>query len=211
MKAALFASRTRLPVRPLVSSSFVTRMATWISHIFCPPLVGLATLLLIGGMVASPAGWLWVAVFCLATLALPTLYIYWLVRQGQVSDFHVPIQSERIRPLSFTLLTAIVAGLLAWWWAAPDLLRIIGFVNIGQALALLIITLRWKISLHCLAVAELVTLCLYLMGMQALALLLFVPLVAWARVYLRRHTLGQTVAGTAMGALLIWLVMQYST
>lgn len=162
-------------------------------------------------MVASPAGWLWVAVFSLATLALPTLYIYWLVRQGQVSDFHVPIQSERIRPLSFTLLTATVAGLLAWWWAAPDLLRIIGFVNTAQALVLLLITLRWKISLHCLAVAELVTLCFYLFESRAFSVVLFVPLVVWARLYLRRHTLGQTVAGTAMGVLLIWLVMQYFT
>ena len=195
----------------------ITRIANWISNIFCPPLLGLVMLLLIGNVVGGASGWGWVSLYVLTTLLLPSLYIYWLVQAGKASDFHLPIQAERIRPLCLTALLAIGVGLLAWWYAAPHLLLLIGTINIVQSLLVLLITLQWKISLHCMVAAELATLAIYLFKAPVPALgspavltgILFVAVIAWARIYLRRHTVYQTMGGSALGTGLIWMAMQW--
>jgi membrane-associated phospholipid phosphatase len=68
-------------------------------------------------------------------------------------------------------------------------------------LILLLVTLRWKISGHTTAMSSLAMLCWLLIGPAAAPMMLSVPLVAWARVRLRRHTLAQTLAGAALGTL----------
>jgi membrane-associated phospholipid phosphatase len=44
-------------------------------------------------------------------------------------------------------------------------------------------------------------------GEPALPLVLAIPLMAWARVHLRRHTVAQTIAGAALGSAIIWLAL----
>lgn len=198
-------STLRVPI------SSATDFAKLVSNILCPPVLGLLTLLLIGGVVSSNAGWLWVAIHTATSLILPTLYIIMLVRLGKVSDFHIPIQSERILPLCFTVLVTTIAALASWRLNAPDLIQLIGYVTVVQTILILLITLRWKISLHCLAAAELATIGLYVLGLPALALCAAVPVIGWSRVHLQRHTLAQTIGGTLLGFIIIWAVVQFST
>jgi membrane-associated phospholipid phosphatase len=66
------------------------------------------------------------------------------------------------------------------------------------------ITLRWKISVHSAAAAGIATLAWSLAG-TVLPLVIGVPVIAWARVRLRRHTIAQTIAGSVLG-LTIFLV-----
>ncbi len=188
-----------------------TYFAWLISNALCPPVVGLLTLLLIGGVVSSSAGWSWVAIYVATSLILPTLYILMLVRLGKVSDFHLPIQSERILPLCFTALVTTITALAAWRLNAPELIQLIGYVTVVQTILILLITLRWKISLHCLAAAELATIGLYILGLPALALCAAVPVIGWSRVHLQRHTVAQTIGGTLLGFIIIWAVVQYTT
>jgi membrane-associated phospholipid phosphatase len=48
----------------------------------------------------------------------------------------------------------------------------------------------------------LVTFAALAFGGPALLLLLLVPLVMWARLYLGRHTVAQTLAGAALGSVI---------
>jgi membrane-associated phospholipid phosphatase len=61
------------------------------------------------------------------------------------------------------------------------------------------VTLYWKISVHAAGAAGVATLVTALVGVPAVV---FLPvlLVAWSRLYLRRHTLSQVVAGGLLGA-----------
>lgn len=202
---ALLNEPTLAPV--ISNNSQLMTVANLLSNLLCPPLVGIVLLLLIGGIVSTPTGWIWVIMYCCTTLILPSIYIYILLQRGQVSDIHIPIRAERIRPLTFTLILAVGALVIALALRAPQLLLIVGAVNAVQSLLLLLITMRWKISLHAMAVAELATFCIYLFGIQASLVALIVPLVSWSRVYLRRHTLNQTIGGSILGALIIFLVV----
>ena len=61
------------------------------------------------------------------------------------------------------------------------------------------ITRYWKISTHALGItAPLVALTL-LYGNRTLPFLILIPMVCWARVYLKAHTLLQVIAGAALG------------
>jgi membrane-associated phospholipid phosphatase len=67
-----------------------------------------------------------------------------------------------------------------------------------QMFVIYIITLYWKISVHCATAAGVTTVIWMLLG-TSLPLLLVVPVLAWSRVRLRRHTLCQTIAGSVLG------------
>ncbi len=60
------------------------------------------------------------------------------------------------------------------------------------------ITRYWKISTHAIGItAPLVALTL-LYGRQPLPFLVLIPMVCWARVYLKAHTVAQVLAGAAL-------------
>ena len=80
-------------------------------------------------------------------------------------------------------------------------------VNGLQAILFLLITLRWKISLHCAAAAILAELLLIYFGPMAAPFAMSVPLIAWSRLYLRRHTLAQTIAGASLGIAILTLTL----
>jgi hypothetical protein len=133
------------------------------------------------------------------TILAPCLYIIWLVQKGVVSDFHLPKREQRLRPLLFSLATALIAWVLFQRGDVPAALRMLASVNSIQAILFLLITLRWKISLHCATAAILAELLLCYFGPLAAPFALSVPLIAWSRLHLRRHTLAQTIAGTTLG------------
>jgi membrane-associated phospholipid phosphatase len=68
-----------------------------------------------------------------------------------------------------------------------------------QTLVLFAITLVWQISIHTSVTAGLVTFAILALGGGGLILAPLVPLVAWARLHLGRHTVSQTVAGALLG------------
>lgn len=194
-----------------VSDNRLSAFAYWVSQIGSPPLTGAAAVLLVSYALATGSAWSWAGFYLLATILLPCLYIIWLVRKGHVSDFHLPIREERIRPLIFSLTTALAAWGLLHQGAAPAPLRMLAGVNGIQALVFFLITLRWKISLHTAAAAVMAQLALAFLGTGALPLTMSVPLIAWSRVHLRRHTVAQTIGGACLGvAILTPVLLWYS-
>jgi membrane-associated phospholipid phosphatase len=75
-----------------------------------------------------------------------------------------------------------------------------------QWLAIYLITLRWKISVHSTSATGISLFVVWAFGMRVLPVFLTVPVIAWSRVKLRRHTPLQTLAGIGLGAALFGLV-----
>jgi hypothetical protein len=67
--------------------------------------------------------------------------------------------------------------------------------------ALSIVTLFWKISFHSTAISAAASIGIVTSGITgwSIAFILLVPVVGWARVHLRRHTIGQIAAGCFAG------------
>ena len=60
------------------------------------------------------------------------------------------------------------------------------------------ITRYWKISTHALGITAPLTALTLLYGRQPLPFMVLIPMVCWARVYLKSHTIMQVVAGAGL-------------
>lgn len=192
------------------SSSWRKQTAHVVSIVFSPPLMILTAVALVAAHLPSSAArglaWLYVAFI----LALPFACIGWLKRRGRVSDFDLSVRQERVVPMTVAWMGLIAAWVMLQWADAPPLLSAFALLQIVQGAIFLFVTLFWKISLHTTAVASLAALWWVINGQSPLlwALLLLIPLVAWARLRLSRHTAAQTIAGTALGILACLTVWQ---
>jgi membrane-associated phospholipid phosphatase len=141
---------------------------------------------------------MWAGMYVSLAILTPLLYLFWLVRHGRVTDLDVQLREQRMRPLLFTIACNGAAWVLLILGAAPSLMVVLAGVLWVQMSAIFAITLFWKISVHCAAAAVAATLIWSLTG-TPLPLLIGVPIVAWSRVRLRRHTVPQTVGGALLG------------
>jgi membrane-associated phospholipid phosphatase len=71
----------------------------------------------------------------------------------------------------------------------------------------LIVTLQWKISLHCAGAAGIATLLTGVLGIQGMVAFTSVAMVAWSRIRLGRHTISQALAGSVLGTLVFFLAL----
>jgi membrane-associated phospholipid phosphatase len=71
-----------------------------------------------------------------------------------------------------------------------------------------IITRWWKISTHATGIAAPLTVLYAHFGVAPLPFFVLIPLVGWARVYLKAHTLLQVLAGTALGSISVFIFMK---
>lgn len=211
MKADSILTRPGLRSALINHSLFSTNSAKLISDLFSPPLIGLITFLLVGLYVGTASGWLWISGFIGTMLVAPTLYVIWMVKTGQAVDFHLPNREERIQPLCFTVLVTLISCLAAWRLGASEFVLLVGYINIVQSIIVLIITLRWKISVHCTAAAMFTMMFLYLYGTAALLVAPIVPIIAWSRLHLRRHTLNQSIGGALLGFAIVLSVVMYTS
>lgn len=181
----------------------LSQLAYWISQVGSPPLTGAVTALMIGFTLSTPPAWRWTMFYVTLTILAPCAYIIWLVRAGKAVDFHLPNREQRIRPLLLSLATGLITWLVMYEVQAPRLFQMLATVNAVQTALFLLITYYWKISLHCTAATILSELAFVLFGASAAPLTMSIPLIAWSRVHLERHTVAQTIAGVFLGVAIV--------
>ncbi|MCD6345181.1 MAG: phosphatase PAP2 family protein [Anaerolineae bacterium] len=184
-------------------------VAYWISQLGSPPLVALLALLLTAVTLTLPGIWMWAGVYVLLALIIPLSYLVWLVRRGKVADLDLHLREQRYGPFVVTLAGAALAWGVLTLGGAPQVLRLLAAATGVQTLVVFLITLRWKISVHTSTAAGMTVLVWSVVGKAAAPLVITIPLIAWSRVKLRRHTFWQTVAGIVLGGLIfliaVWL------
>lgn len=186
-------------------------IARVVSNVAAPPVLALLGAVLLTLSSSTTGAWRWAVLLAVTTVLLPSFYVVWMVWRGKISDIHVPNREERLKPYLVTAAAAAVGWAICFFWPAPADFRMLAAANCLQAILFMVITLRWKISLHSAAAGGLTVLGITVFSLSGLYLALTVPLIAWARVRLERHTLMQTIAGAALGALIVafaWLVTE---
>jgi membrane-associated phospholipid phosphatase len=149
---------------------------------------------------------LWIIFYIGIAVFTPVLYVLWLLRAKKITDFHIKLRHQRLRPMLMMILCSLLAWGIMLAGSAPILLQTIAIMGAVLITVLLIITLKWKISGHATAVTVFVALGLILWGPPAFPVFLLIPMVVWARLVLKRHSLAQTMAGVALGSLFVILV-----
>jgi len=131
----------------------------------------------------------------------PMLFVLWLYSTDRIADLDMSVRSERERVFgAFVLFYWVGTGVL-WLIHAPTLIVATMGGYAAASLVVQYITRYWKISTHALGITAPLVASLYLFGREPLPFFVLVPIVCWARVYLRAHTLWQVLAGSALGAL----------
>lgn len=179
------------------------------SVLFSPFLVPIATAVGVVQKHADPQNaFRWLAIVVLFVTVLPVLSIAAMVRFAKVSDFHLQNREERLLPLCFTLISMIVGTVLLHQLGAAREIVWAGVAYITNSLIFSAITPIWKISFHSSVATGCVTVLVMLVNPQFGWLFLLIPLIAWARVYRKRHTLLQTVVGAVLAVSNTVLVLQ---
>lgn len=193
-----------------ISESRRDNTARIISTLFSPPLLALATIIITAQALESDNVVYWTVLSIVLFIAVPVLYIYSLVKRGHITDFHMKVREQRTWPLIITLLIALAVFSVLYFGGAPKLLLIISAVAIIQLMLIVLITLRWKISGHCTAASGLAVLVTALFGQGLLPVFLLVPVVAWSRIRLDRHTLYQSIAGILLGVVTATSILYFT-
>jgi membrane-associated phospholipid phosphatase len=188
-----------LYVRPRVW----TDVARIFSTVCNPFLTSLALFVVLAGARAHTATDFWVLLFNSAffTSIGPMLYIFALYATDRISDLDMSVRSERQSVFSafvvFFVLGAVDLGLIH----APKIMTATMAALAASSLVVGVITMYWKISTHAVGITAPLVASLYLFGREPLPFFILIPIVGWARVYLKAHTVSQVIAGTALGAL----------
>jgi hypothetical protein len=179
-----------------------SRLARWTSVFFDSSVLSLLVFPLIGWSTArwQGLGWAIVALFILT--GIPLGYILIGLRRGWVGDLELSRREDRPRFILVSLSSDLFALSVLGLGGAPRLLWLLALTYACLGLTMFTISSFWKISLHMVSVGGFSTVLVYVFGPGAIWAFLSLPLVAWARLYRKKHTRAQLVAG-AVGGILI--------
>lgn len=151
--------------------------------------------------------------FCLVPLA----YVISMIRRGEAESLEVRERAGRLKPF-LVGITSYAVGMivmaLVGTTAVPFLVALALLYPLNTAI-LLLVNLRWKISIHMTSLAGFVSILLFvsltvwrdlppdteavLTALTVAPLLVLLPLLMWARVRVGAHTTGQVAAGAIFG------------
>lgn len=186
----------------------MVRWARILSNIISPPIM-FAVMGIALGIYAQPfwPGLAWGFGYSLLIALTPMLVIIYLMRIGRIGDLHMSATHERHIPYLTSVISGTVALALLVIFEGPMLLRCMAILSIITLGALGLINTKWLISIHATAAAATWMIATLVFGwLTGLILLPLVILIAWIRLYLKRHTPAQVLAGLALGASTVLLM-----
>jgi membrane-associated phospholipid phosphatase len=187
-------------VVPLKNRRVWRDVARILSTIFNPFLTALALFVILADVSATDTLSFWRLLFLSTffTAIGPMLYVFWLYATDRISDLDMSIREEREVVFGAFVIFDLIGAITLWLIHAPKLLIAAMLGYFASTLIVGYITRYWKISTHAIGITAPLVALTMLYGRQPLPFLVLIPMVCWARVYLKAHTIAQVVAGAAL-------------
>jgi hypothetical protein len=186
-----------------------TKLAEYVSAVMNAPLITLLTFIPLVYKFGNGATTQLLALTSFFGCFLPLILVVYMLKRGIISDFYANDRNERFIPFMATILSYTMGTDALMVVQAPEQITALMACYIVNGIVLLLITTKWKISIHASGIASPITALVYLLGTRLLPLfLLFLP-VAWARVELKAHDKKQVTAGAVISTVLTWLQMAF--
>ncbi len=196
----------------------VTLLSNILSWTFVPLLLPVYGIMLIFSLsILSVAPFDTKLVFTLIVFAtnfvVPMLAVLLLKKMDMVKDIGLNGRGERTIPYLITVVCLAGTGLFLFMKGAPMWVAMFYAGGSLAALVNMIVNFRWKISAHAAGMAGIVAALIQIMKegspsgditLWIVASILLCGMLCSARVWLRRHTLMQVIAGSAVGFLCVW-------
>jgi membrane-associated phospholipid phosphatase len=179
--------------------------AELVSFVFNPPIVAAPAFLSLI-LLQRPANSLTLVLITVLFGALvPLGIVYGLSRRGIIPDLWASKRETRAIPFTGAICSYLIgtAGLVAA--RSPAIITSLMLCYVGNTVIMMLISLRWKISVHASGITGPATALIYSLGMTAVPLLLVAVPVCWARVKLGAHTLAQVAVGVLLTIPVTWI------
>ncbi|QUV82555.1 hypothetical protein J8C01_04290 [Chloracidobacterium sp. D] len=131
--------------------------------------------------------------------ALPLSALLVMKQRGLITNVNIDRREQRTRPFILGILCYAVGFFFLKLFHAPRLAQGLMFCYAVNTAVILAITRYWKISVHATGISGPLMALYYQLGAVVLPYFSLIPLVCASRVVMRKHTVGQVVAGTALG------------
>lgn len=187
----------------------VDKFATIISDLSIPLFPAAITIIIISYFTAPNLAqfFLWAIIGLLFLVFIPFFYVWWEYKKGRITNIRLVKRTERIKPLVFALLSAMVAMTILYQLTASFQIIVFGLIYIINGLIVLVITKFYKISIHLAVLTACIVGLAIIIDGWILAFLFLLPMVGWARVYKNRHTLGQVLLSLLISAFTTVLIL----
>ena len=181
-----------------------TRVATIITEVFSPVILAVLLVVAVGVVYGTPpvSGLAWGLVAAVFVGAIPYAFLLLGIRRGRWAGRHIPLREERTVPLVFAGASALIGIVLMAVGGAPQQLVALVIAGVAGLVVTVVITLRWKMSIHTGVAGGTATVLMLVFGGPAIVAWPVVAAIGWSRLELRDHTLAQVVVGAAVGALI---------
>ena len=184
------------------------RIANLTSNILNPFLVSLAIILLLS--FESTSSTLDAVKWSLILIAVSILPVFsvvvYLVRSGRLDGIFTSVRRQRTKLYWLAGACAGVACAILVYCGGPPILVAAFVAGLSAIVVFMGINLWWKISLHTAFVTASVAVLVILYGWIAAVAVLLIPLMSWARIELKHHSLAQVAAGALLAALIVVVV-----
>ena len=164
--------------------------------------IPISILVAIGFAVQEGLRWRFLGLLLFIDVVVPMIFFFTMLYHRQIKDWDIQSRVQRIPLYLFTMVCHLGGLWLAHEVGKSELAVILAiFYVIG--IIYVLITLRWKISIHAGTNAVLITSINMFYDWKYWYLYSLLGLVMWARVYQRHHSWAQVVAGAALGGGLV--------
>lgn len=140
---------------------------------------------------------------------VPFVMMYQLSKMGLISDFYVSEKEERTKPFAGAITSYIVGSVALLLFRAPVIVTALMLCYAGNTAVMMLITLRWKISVHASGIAGPVTALVYALGMWTAVFFIVLIPVGWARIRVGAHTPTQILAGVLVTIASTWIQLKF--
>lgn len=191
--------------------TFWDYIAFGISALFSPYITGAIFILIITYVYSKNLGqflpWMGIAFFF--AVIIPGVYILWLVEKKIIYDIHISSLRDRKIPFMVAGISATIGAIALFLVDAAKPVVVMGVAYAVNAIAISLLTLFWKISVHTALFSSIMTVIVILFGIQyAWFYLILIPL-SWSRIHRHRHNLNQVIGGAMIAFVLTSLVFWF--
>lgn len=172
-----------------------TALAKAITGILNAPLITLYTFIYAIITLHPPNAYLLFLLTAIFGTVLPMGIIFYMLKKGMLKDAYASDRQTRFKPFMGAVLSYMLGLVALIATSAPDLISVLMAGYLVNTIVMMLITLRWKISIHASGIAGPATYLAYTFGIHLWPVFLLIIPVGWARLKLKAHTMSQVVVG----------------
>ena len=190
-----------------------TRLADKISTITNPPIITIPLFLIICVVLSFENGAfdfnkfivLEMISLVFASILPMAIIVFWAKKLN--TDKDISNRQDRFIPLVIGIVSYFIGVLVSLAFHADNFLTLLLLCYAVNTGVVLLITVKWKISVHTTGLSGPVAALILLLGPIGAVFGILYPIVIWSRVLLKKHTLSQAICGGVQGFFLTVLEM----